>query len=371
MPGSFRDFRRAGAAHRPAPRRLSMFFAPKTKFFHACFTEHNVLLARVSAAGPPLVIEDIREVAADDEAALAEAIKALQPKKTGSYLQAVCGVFPPRRIVRRVTLEPKRVREAGYLNEIVSQQLRIEPEQHTLMLLHPGDGVEFDSAQTSQKDVVVCGLPAEDVIATQDKLLAAGLYPDRLELGTVATIGALADCLSLAKAKAPVLMLEIGADSTQSFIVSASGLETARAIPQGLDGMIPVVQKELTLSDEEAARKMFYSNAFDFTGLAPLLTRKLLKELQSYIGFYEVQTGQSIGQVICPLLPNKLGWLEAAVAAQLSVDVFKPDLPAWLQSRQITLAEPVAAAAQDAGRVGLFALIAQYNRHAALPEKAA
>ncbi len=348
-----------------------MFFAPKTKFFHASFTEHNVLLARVSAAGPPLVIEDIREVAADDTAGLAEAIKALQPKKTGSYLPVICGIHPPRRVVRRMTLEPKRLRENGYLNEAVSLQLRIDPEQHTLALNNPHDGAEYDLAQATQKDVVVCGLPSEDVLTTQEKLLAAGLYPDRLELGTLATIGALADCLSLAKAKAPVLMLEIGADSTQSFIVSSGGLEASRAISQGLDGMVPVVQKELNLKDEESARKLLFSNAFDFTGLAPLLTRKLLKELQSSIGFYEVQTGQSIGQVVCPLLPPKLGWLEAAVASQLAVGVFQPDLAAWLGSRQITLAGGVAAAAQNPLHLGLFALIAQYPRHAAVPEKAA
>ena len=137
--------------------------------------------------------------------------------------------------------------------------------------------------------------------------------------------------------------------------------------------MIPVVQKELNLKDEESARKLFYSNAFDFTGLAPLLTKKLLKDLQSSIGFYEVQTGQSIGQVICPMLPPKLAWLEPAIAAQLAVPVLKPDLPTWLQSLQITLAAPVAAV-QDARHLGLFGLMAQpinpAAAHAAAPEKA-
>ena len=82
-----------------------------------------------------------------------------------------------------------------------------------------------------------------------------------------------------------------------------------------------------------------------------------------------MQTGQSIGQVICPALPPKLLWLEEAGAGQLGVPVLKPDLPAWLQSRQITLAETVPAAAQDARRLGLFGLMAQYPRHAASPEK--
>ncbi|MEI6860954.1 MAG: hypothetical protein WCL04_01715 [Verrucomicrobiota bacterium] len=351
-----------------------MFFTPKTKYFFADCTEHTLLLARTSAAVPPLVVEEVRECASDDPPAWAEALKSLQPKRAGNFTQAVCGIYPARRVVRRVTLEPKRVREAGYLNEVASQQLSIEPEQHTLMVLNAHDGKEYDMAQATQKEAVICGLPTEDIVSTQDKLLAGGLYPDRLELGTLAVVGALADYLNFNKSKMPVLVLEIAADVTQSFIVSAQGLEATRAIPQGLEGMIPVVQKELNLKDEESARKLFYSNAFDFTGLAPLMTKRLLKDLQSSIGFYEVQTGQSIGQVICPMLPPKLAWIESAIAAQLAVPVLNPDLAAWLQSRQITLAEPVASA-YGVRHLGLFGLMAQHTinptaTHATAPEKA-
>ncbi len=329
-----------------------------------------MLLARTSAAVPPLVIEEIRECETDNPGALADTLKLIQPKKIGSYVQAVCGVYPPRRLVRRVTIEPKRAKEAGYLDEVAAQQLRIEPAQHTLALLQTQDGTEYDTLVSTQKEVIICGLPNEDVNNLQDNLLAGGLFPDRLELGTLATLGALTDYLNFSKNKTPTLVLEIGTDSTQSFIVSAGGLEAARAISQGLDGMIPVVQKELNLKDEESARKLFFANAFDFTGLGPLLIKRLLKELQSSIGFYEVQTGQSIGQVICPLLPPKLGWLERVVAAQLAVPVLTLELPAWLQSRQITFAESVPADAQDARHLALFGLMAQYPRHVAAPEKA-
>jgi Tfp pilus assembly PilM family ATPase len=345
-------------------------FSAKSKSFFVDLGDSALLLARTSAAAPPFIVEDIQECSSDDLAALAEALKVLQPKKTSSYLQAVCGVYPPRRVVRRVTLDLKRVKEPGYFNEIASQQLRIDPDQHALVVLQAPDGNEFDADKATQKEVVVCGVPSEDVNSIQDKLLDSGLYPDRLELGTVSTIGALADYLAFTKSKTPTLVLEIAGDSTQSFIVSAAGLETTRAITQGLDGMIPLVQKELGLKDEESAQKLFYSNAFDFTGLGPMLIKRLLKELQSSIGFYEVQTGQSIGQVICPMLPPKLAWIEQAIADQLSVAVLKPDFSGWLQSRQITLAESVAAAAQDPRLLGLFGLMAQYPRHATVPDKA-
>lgn len=347
-----------------------MFFSAKTKNFFVDFNDHMILVARTSGATAPLVVEEILECPPGDPAALQEALKTLQVKKSPSgYLQASCGIYAPKRVVRRVPLEAKRLKEPAYLNEVAVQQLRIEPDQFTLTLLNPADGTAFDLTKAGPKDALFCGLPTQDINTTQEKLLANGIYPERLELGSVASVGALVDYLAFAKSKAPVLLLEIDGDTTHSFIVTAAGVEASRPIAQGLDAMTPVVQKELGLKDEEAARKLFLSNAFDFTGMGPLLVKKLIKELQSFIGFYEVQTGQSIGQVCCTLLPSKLGWLETTIGGQLGVSVLRPDLPAWLQSRQITLADSIPANAQDARRFGLFGLMAQYAPHVAVSEK--
>jgi hypothetical protein len=131
--------------------------------------------------------------------------------------------------------------------------------------------------------------------------------------------------------------------------VTSGGVEASRPIPQGLDAMVPVVQKELGLKDEESARKLFYSNTFDFTGMGPLLIKKLLKELQSSIGFYEVQTGQSVGQVLTTQLSPKLAWLDVAISSSLGVTNLKID------------AEPIAKCAQDIRWFGLLSLMANYN----------
>lgn len=347
-----------------------MFFSAKSKNFFVDFSDHAVLLARTSKASAPFVIEEIVECAPGDESALAEALKAIQSAKSPSgYMHATCGVNAPRRLVRKVTLEAKRLKEPAYLNEVVVQQLRIEPDQYSLALLNPGQGTDYDMVKATQKDALICGLPLADVNLAQDNLLASGIYPEAMELSSVASVGAMIDYLNFAKIKTPVLMLEIEAESTNSFIVTSSGIEASRPIQQGLEAMIPVVQKELGLKDEASARKLFLSNTFDFTGMGSVLIKKLIKELQSSIGFYEVQTGQSIAQVACTLLPSKLSWLESAIAADLGVSVLKADIPAWLQSRQITLADTVPANAQDIRRLGLFGLMVQFNSHAAVPEK--
>jgi Tfp pilus assembly PilM family ATPase len=149
--------------------------------------------------------------------------------------------------------------------------------------------------------------------------------------------------------------------------VTANGVEASRLIAQGLDAMVPIVQKELGLKDEESARKLFYSNTFDFTGMGPLLIKRLLKELQSSIGFYEVQTGQSVGQLLSTQLSPKLQWLEGAIANALGIASVQLDPLPWLQARQITLPDALAKNAHEPRWFGLLALMAQYDTDHAVP----
>lgn len=339
-----------------------MLFSQKTKGFFVELNDHAVLLARTSAPTAPFAVEDLRECPPGDPAALQDAISQVQVKRSPTgYLHATVGVFPAKRVVRRHSLELKRVKEPGYFAEVCTQQFRIEQDKYTLALLNSNDGTDYDTTKAAQKEVLFCGFPTEDVTALQSSLLEQGIYPERLEIGSVATLGGVVDYLAFEKSKTPTLVLEIGPDATHSFIVSAGGVDASRPIPQGLDSMVPIVQKELGLKDEESARKLFYSNTFDFTGMGPLLTKRLLKELQSSIGFYEVQTGQSVGQVLCTQLSPKLAWLEAAIATALGISSLKIDPIPWLASRGITLPEAPARTVQDVRWFGLLGLMAQYN----------
>ena len=335
-----------------------MFFSSKTKGYFVEQTDHSVLLARTSSLTAPMVIEELRRCPMGDPDVVAETASVIQPKASSSgYMNATCSVYPPKRFIRRASLELKRVKEPTYFAELFSSQFRLDLEKYTIHVISSNDGSDIDFATTSQKEVIFCGLPSEDVVVAQDQLLSLGFYPDQLELGTVSTLGALVDYFAFTKSKTPTLVLEIGTDTTHSYIVSASGVEASRLIPQGLDAMVPIVQKELNLKDEESAKKLFYSNTFNFTSMGPLLVKKLLKELQSSIGFYEVQTGQSVGQVICTQLPEKLGWLAGAIATALSISVPKLELVPWLQSRQITLSDNVARLNLDASWLGLLSLM--------------
>jgi hypothetical protein len=341
----------------------------KTKGFFIEINAQTALIARTSSPEVPLAIEEMKEVPIGDEPAVQAAIKELVGKKSSSgYMHARCGIYPPRRFVRRFTLDLKRVKELTYLKEICAQQFRLDTEKNAIVVLNSVDGTDYNveaGKMVTQKEVVFVGGENSEFLAAQERLLALGVFPEGLELGTLATLGSLINYQVFANLKAPTLVLEIDSENTQSFIITADGLDATRSISQGLEAMIPVVQKELNLKDEESARKLFFSNTFDFTNMGVMLVKRLLKELQSLIGFYEVQTGQSIGQLLCSQIPPKLGWLANVIAKELGVSVLKPDLAEWLKSRQITFASPAAASNLDPRWLGLLSLMIYYDAVAA------
>src|SRR5687768_16271079 len=114
-----------------------MLFAQKTKGFFVELNDHAVMVARTSAPSAPFTIEEMRECPINDAAALAAMIAQVQPKKSPSgYLHATVGIYPGTRLVRRHTLEMKRIREPGYIAEICTQQFRIEYDKYAIALLN-------------------------------------------------------------------------------------------------------------------------------------------------------------------------------------------------------------------------------------------
>jgi hypothetical protein len=344
-----------------------MLFAKKSKGFCVEIGEHATLMARLSQTEAPFVVEELKELPSNDSDGIVAWVKSTEGKGATGYIHSTCGVYPAKRIVRRHTLDLKRVKDPAYFAEIYTQQFRVEADRYTIRALNPDDGSEYDQSKATKKEVLFCGLPSDEIIGLQDKLLEQGIYPERLELGTLATLGGMISYLKFKQAKTPILLLEIGQENTQSFILSADGVDISRPIPSGIAAMIPVVQKELGLKDEESAKKLFYSNTFDFTSMGGSLVKKLLKELQSSIGFYEVQTGQSIGNVICTQLPSSLTWLGTTMAGALGVAPLKMELTPWLDSLNIKLAEGVTLGQPEERWLGVFSLLVTHQN--AVPEE--
>ncbi|HXH86845.1 MAG TPA: hypothetical protein VNI35_08445 [Nitrospira sp.] len=339
-----------------------MIFSGKPQGFFVEINEFNALVARTSSNQPPFKVEAVKDVPGASLDAIGEALLELADgKKRGRLMSASFAIYPQRRFIRKATIDGKKLKDEAYLNELLVSQFRVEPEKMTLALISCATGGAVDGANSNPKEGLFCGSFTDDFKKMQADLLAAGLYPESIELGSIAMLGALLSYLAFTESKTPTLFLEVGKETTNCYILNVNGVDLARPIALGVNSIIPLVQKELGLKDEESAAKLFFSNTFDFGGMGPALIKKLLKELQSSIGFYEVQTGQSIGQLVCSGLPDNLAWLGTTLGSTLGVNVLKPDLGPWLKTNGIEWNEANVGVALGQGHFGLMSLAGRFQ----------
>ena len=335
--------------------------SPKGKGLFVDILDGTARVARTNSLQPPLTIEGLEEVSLSDHEAATETLRGFAGIKAGTYINSACAIYPVDRLVARSTIEPKKLKDGAFVAEHLKSQLNVDIDKYNLFILSAKDGADSASPGMNHKEVLACGASGEQLSDSQENILELGLFPSRIELGSVSTLGMLVDYLSFEDIKTPTLLLEICEEMTHVFVVSADGVDISRSVGFGISSMIPVIQKELGLKDEESAKKLFFSNSFDFTGLGPQLVKKLIRELQASIGFYEVQTGQSIGQLYCTLLPPKLFWLHSTLSEMLGVPFLTIDFINWLKSHEIKFADSELKVNLTPAWTGLFSLMGNYG----------
>lgn len=337
----------------------------KTKGLFLDISEYSVLAARTSGYKLPFVVEELKElpldshVTADDLRAFFEELVDFQG---AAYFVSRCGVYPQQRMVRFYEVESaSKAKDLGFLVDVMQEEFGLDPNLYNVSLLSAYDGSDFDGQKVATKQLVYCGAPTEEFEKEQQRLLAAGIYPSRLELSTVTTLGGLCDYARFAQIKGPVLCLELASEVAMLSIQSAGHVEVARPIPFGLDSIYPLLQRELGLKDEQSARKLFFSNTFDFAEMGSKLLRRITKEVQAAAGFYEVQTGQAIEAIFLPILPKNLAWIGKSLSDSLGLEVLRPDFEAWMESLDVKMDRGVDVSMLNARWLSLFALMGEYQ----------
>ncbi len=335
-----------------------------TKGLYLELSDVSLLAARTSGLKPPFALEAIDEIQLNQEVESIRAqLFALMGNPKVPYLPAICAMYPPSRLVRRVTLDnPAKARDPAFLADLITNQFKVNLESHMITVMTANEGSEFQPERVLAKEIVFCGAPHEEILEVQNTLVEYGVYPERLEIGTVATLGVLMDMMERAKTKNPIFVLEITDESSQVFILQGKQLDVARPIPFGFKSMYPIIKKELGLKDEESAQKLFNSNTFDFTEMGPLLLRKILKELQASTGFYEVQTGQTIGHLFVSMLPANLAWIPTTLSRSLGMELYPVTVPSWLESQGIEVDSSIPATELGSRWLGLFSLMGIFGQ---------
>lgn len=275
------------------------------------------------------------------------------------YVPAFTGVYPKKRFFYRHSVDtPVKLKDPSFLEEMLVE-MAVSIEENSVSVINAVDGTGLSMARNlaSQRELLVCGAPMVEFRKEQDELLAAGVYPNRMELGTLSMLGSLMDYARYAGIRRPILYLEPGLEDCCIYIVTAERVDLCRRIGHGLDSMLPVLGKELGVTDADSARKLLFSSTFDFTDMGPTLLGKLIREMRASTGFYEVQTGQSIGHVVLNLIPGSLDWTRLAIASALGLDVLDFDYAGWLDARGVKLAEGVELGVLHQGWMGVLGMM--------------
>jgi hypothetical protein len=328
---------------RPSTPLASILSIFNRKERHAAlvnFSGSSVQLARIARHNEkPLSLDLLCELPRSDETAVLQWFDEAFPGRNGNVLPAFCGFDPAERIISREAVNLRRLKENAYLQSLICEHAKItSAADWRVSLLHPAEGSPL-AAENAPRAALLIGVPNEAARKIQPELLKWGVYPRRLELGTVPLLGGLTRHLELNAYPHALVACEIGQNETRAYFLGKDGVHTPTHLPHGLHSIEEIAMKELGAPDLLAARQQLEDPQEIVRGQGRRFVRVLARHLRPAVDYFEMQTGQRSGALFCAQLPSRLGWLSQALSAAVDLELFTPDFAKWLPAVGLRLAE--------------------------------
>ena len=301
--------------------------------------EHVIQLARLGRLDEkPITVDAFAELAPADEDGFDGWIKRTFPDRGPGYLAAYGGFHPADRVLLRENINTRRLAEPDFLANLLAEQARLPSTRDWFVrALHPTDG-ELFTVTTPPRPGLLVGIPLNSVREVQNRLRKARIRPQRLEVGTVALLGALMRHLRQIAYPHAVVACELGITQTRIYLLGKDGVHTPAALPHGLRSIEETAMKELGVPDIATARRALENPTEELRGHGRRLVRALTRHLKPAVDYFEMQTGQPIGALFCAHLPANLAWLEEALCAAVDLEFLAPDFATWLPTVNLALA---------------------------------
>lgn len=307
-------------------------------------TDHLVQVARLSRLDEkPVTVDMFQELPAGDDEASAKWLRSAFPEKGPGYLPAYCGFHPPERVLLRENINTRRLNEPNFLPALLAEQAKLPSvAEWRVNALNPVDG-DLITAATPSRPGLLLGLPLGGVRDLQNRLRRLGVRPRRLEVGSVALLGALSRYLRDNSYPHAAVVCEIGQTQTRIYFLARDGVHTPATLPHGLLSIQEAAMKELAAPDIGTARLQLAGPTDELRSHGRRLVRMLTRHLKPAVDYFEMQTGQPIGALFCAHLPTKLGWLEEALCAAVDLEFLVPDYATWLPLSGVRFAPDIEA----------------------------
>ncbi|HZQ36307.1 MAG TPA: hypothetical protein VFD32_10260, partial [Dehalococcoidia bacterium] len=306
-------------------------------------SDHMIQVARLGRLDEkPLPLDRFAEFGAHEDEAVAGWLREQFADRGPGYLAGYCGFHPAERVLLRETVNSRRLVEPHFLEQLLAEHAKLPPlKDWQVGALHPVDGELFTPA-TPARPGLLFGLPLAPVRDTQQRLRKLGIRPQRLELGTVALLGALTRYTREIAYPHAVVVCEIGHQQTRIYFLAKDGVHTPATLPHGLLSIEETAMKELAAPDIARAREQLAAPTDELRSHGRRLVRMLTRHLKPAVDYFEMQTGQPIGALYCAHLPAKLGWLEETLCAAIDLEFLVPDLATWLPASGLQLGPDTA-----------------------------
>jgi len=306
-------------------------------------TEHALQIARLGRFDEkPLLVDMFAELTPGDDDAVGQWLRSAFPDRGAGYLPAYCGFHPMERVLLRESINTRRLAEPNFLPGLLAEQAKLSSvSDWQICALHPLEGEVFTTATPSRPGLLF-GLPLSSAREVQQRLRKLGVRPRRLEVGSVALLGALSRYLREISYPHAAVVCEIGQTQTRIYFLARDGVHTPATLPHGLLSIQEAAMKELAAPDIATARQQLVEPTDELRAHSRRLVRMLTRHLKPAVDYFEMQTGQPIGALFCAHLPSPLGWLEEALCAVVDLEFLVPDLQSWLPSIGVELASGAA-----------------------------
>ncbi|MDB6126890.1 MAG: hypothetical protein JWM35_786 [Verrucomicrobia bacterium] len=324
-------------------------------------TDNYIHLARlVRLDAKPLEIDSLLEIEPSNEDALSTWMSTHFKDYVGrGYIPVYCGFHPPQRVLFRENVNAKRFSEPNYLAPFFSDHAKISSiKEWQVAVVQPSEGIP-PVADGVVRPALLLGIPFTVVREQQQNLLAFGLRPRRLELGTLPMLGSLCRHLAISGLNHAIAVCEIEYTQTRLYVVAKDGVHTLPPLPHGLLSILETAMKELGAPDIATVRKQLEEPPEAMRVHDRRAVRALSRHLKPAVDHFELRTGQRIDSFYCTQLPAHLEWLAEALAGAVELELLSLDVEAWLANSAIKV---------DAGNVVLnpswistFSLVTQLS----------
>ena len=323
-------------------------------------SDFTIRVAQVSNLETPLIVESLDEIPyelnGDDTA---ELLRNAVKGKEGKYLMGACGVAFCSQFLHKLKLENKyRSITADAFPEILKERFNVNVEENSVAVISGETGQDYNPETDTSKDILFCGALTSSFRERQSLLVSANIFPVRLELGIIGSIGSILSYANQIENKDPFLFIDIDSHKTQVLILKEGQVEVAHAIQHGFNAMLPHLQRSLKFHDESSTKEALYSGSLSNTEESQTLAlEKIVKELKSYTGFYEVQTGRTINHVYFNGLSQRMDWIAQHLAEKLYLQLMAVDFSKWLPAQKISCDQSIKLENLHSSWLTLFSLM--------------